>query len=55
VIQNAAFWDIVSVAGDLFVPLGTVEEIFNGLKFASQGVNAPHWQYQNGMAVREHQ
>lgn len=44
-ITQPGIKNTVSIAKALFTPVGTVEEIFNGMKFAAQGVNAPHWQY----------
>lgn len=49
VIMQASFFDVIAVAGDIFAPIGMVEEIINGIKFASAGTNAPHWQYWNEM------
>jgi hypothetical protein len=45
IIQQATFLDIVSIAKDLLMPIGTVEGIFNALLFFGAGTNAPHWQY----------
>jgi hypothetical protein len=44
-ITQPGIKNTVSIAKALFTPVGTVEEIFNGMKFAAQGTNAPHWQY----------
>jgi hypothetical protein len=49
VIMQATFLDVISVAADLFVPIGMVEEIINGIVFLAAGTNAPHWQYWAGM------
>lgn len=46
-IENGSFFTLVAIAGDVFVPLGTIEEIINGIQFAAAGTNAPHWQYGN--------
>jgi hypothetical protein len=45
VVQQATFIDVVAVAEDLAVPVGTVEAIINGLTFAAAGANAPHYRY----------
>ena len=45
VIQKATILDLLQVAEDLFVPIGLVEAIINGLTFAAAGTNAPHWKY----------
>lgn len=47
IILNGSFTSIISVAEDLLVPIGMVEEIINGITFAAAGTNAPHWQYAN--------
>jgi hypothetical protein len=44
-IQSPSFLNIIKIAGALAVPVGMVEEIINGIKFAAAGTNAPHWQY----------
>lgn len=49
VIMQATFFDVIAVAADLGHPVGMVEEIINGMKFAAAGTNAPHWQYWNEM------
>jgi hypothetical protein len=51
VILHATFIDVISVAGDLFVPVGMVEEIINGIGFLAAGNAAPHWQYWNAGCV----
>jgi hypothetical protein len=51
VILNATFIDVITVAGDLFVPVGLVEEIINGIGFLAAGTSAPHWQYWNAGCV----
>lgn len=45
IIQQATVLNILSIAKDLFMPIGTIEAIVNGLTFASAGMNAPHWRY----------
>jgi hypothetical protein len=45
VVQQATFIDVVAIAEDLAVPVGTVEAIINGLTFAAAGANAPHYRY----------
>lgn len=45
IVQEPTFEDVVAVAGDLLVPIATVQAIINGLTFAVQGTGAPHWQY----------
>jgi hypothetical protein len=44
-IENGSFFTLVDIAADLFIPLGTIEEIINGITFAAAGLNAPHWRY----------
>jgi hypothetical protein len=51
IILNGSFSSIIAVAEDLFVPIGMVEEIINGIGFAAAGLNAPHWQYANAGCV----
>jgi len=46
IIMQASFFNVISIAKDLFAPIGTVEEIINGIGFAAKGMNAPHWQYE---------
>ena len=48
VIFKATFWNVVSIAKALFHPIGMVQEIYNGLKFAATGAG-PHMQYGPGM------
>ena len=50
-IENGSFFTLVDIAADLFIPLGTIEEIVNGITFAAAGTNAPHWQYGNAGCV----
>lgn len=50
-IENGSFFTLVAIAADLFIPLGTIEEIVNGITFAAAGTSAPHWQYQNAGCV----
>jgi hypothetical protein len=45
IVQQATFMDLLAVAKDLGRPLGTVEALWNGMQFAAEGVNAPHWKY----------
>ena len=45
IIQQATFIDVLSIARDLLMPVGTVEGIINAMLFFGQGTNAPHWQY----------
>lgn len=45
IIQQPSFSDIISIAKDLGMPIGTVEGIYNALLFFGQGTNAAHWQY----------
>lgn len=45
-ILTGSFLKFIEIAEDLLVPIGTVEEIFNGAVFAAAGLNAPHWRYQ---------
>lgn len=44
-VESGSPKDFLKIALDLGAPIGMVEAIFNGMKFASQGTNAPHWQY----------
>jgi len=46
IVQKATFFDVLAVAEDLGRPIGTIEALWNGMQFAAQGVNAPHWKYQ---------
>jgi hypothetical protein len=45
IIQQPTFSDVISIAKDLGMPIGTVEAIYNALLFFGQGVNAAHWAY----------
>jgi hypothetical protein len=45
IVQQPTFWDVVSIAKDIGMPIGTVEGIYNALLFFGQGTNAAHWQY----------
>lgn len=45
IIEQPSFFDVISVAKDLLMPVATVEGAFNALLFFSKGTNAPHWQY----------
>ena len=44
-ILAGSFGSFISIIGDLLVPIGTIEEIINGIQFAAAGTGAPHWQY----------
>lgn len=44
-VQTGAFVDFVKIAEALAVPVGMVEEIYNGLTFALAGPNADHFAY----------
>jgi hypothetical protein len=46
-ILSGSFGSFIAIIGDLLVPIGTIEEIINGIQFAAAGTNAPHWQYGN--------
>jgi hypothetical protein len=46
-ILAGSFGKFIDIIGDLLVPIGTIEEIINGLQFFAQGTGAPHWQYGN--------
>ena len=45
IIMQASFGSLLKIASDLALPLATIQAIYNGLKFAAAGTNAPHWQY----------
>lgn len=45
-IEVGSALSLIAIALDIGVPIGMVEEIFNGIKFAAAGMNAPHWQYE---------
>lgn len=45
IVQQPSFGDIISIAKDLGMPIGTVEAIYNAMLFFGQGTNAAHWQY----------
>lgn len=45
-ILAGSFLSFIEIALDLLVPIGMVEEIFNGAVFAAAGTGAPHWMYQ---------
>lgn len=45
IIQKPTFGDIIAIAKDLGMPIGTVEGIYNALLFFGQGTNAAHWKY----------
>lgn len=44
-VQYPSFVNTIKIAEALFVPVGMVEEIINGIKFAAEGTTAPHWLY----------
>lgn len=44
-VESGSPVDFIKIALDIGAPIGTVRAIYNGLKFASAGMNAPHWQY----------
>lgn len=44
-IEAGSFLSFIKIAEDLLVPIGTVEEIINGIGFAAAGTGAPHWLY----------
>lgn len=46
-VLSGSFLKFIEIAEDLLVPVGMVEEIFNGMVFAAAGTGAPHWQYAN--------
>jgi hypothetical protein len=45
IVQQPSFGNIISIAKDLGMPIGTVEGIYNALLFFGQGTNASHWKY----------
>lgn len=45
IIEQPSFSDVISIAKDLGMPIGTVEGIYNALLFFGQGTNAAHWRY----------
>lgn len=51
IILKGSFSSIINIAKGLLVPIGMVEEIINGMRFAAAGMNAPHWQYGNAGCV----
>lgn len=44
-VETGSVIDFLKIALDIGAPISTIKAIYNGLKFASQGMNAPHWQY----------
>lgn len=44
-IQSMGVLSLLKIALALKVPIGMVQEIYNGMKFAAAGTGAPHWQY----------
>ena len=51
IVQHATFINVISLAEDLLMPIGTIEGIINAGNFFAQGTNAPHWQYQAAMGA----
>jgi hypothetical protein len=45
-VESGSVVDFLKIALDIGAPISTIRAIYNGLKFASAGLNAPHWQYQ---------
>jgi hypothetical protein len=45
IVMQPTFVDVIEVAEVLTNLGGSLEEMVNGLKFAAEGTNAPHWQY----------
>ncbi|WP_062906275.1 cutinase family protein [Mycobacterium avium] len=44
-IESGKVTDFFKIALALGAPIAMVQGVFNGMKFAAQGVNAPHWKY----------
>jgi hypothetical protein len=44
-VESGSIVDFLKIALDIGAPISTIRAIYNALKFASQGMNAPHWQY----------
>ncbi|BCO56107.1 hypothetical protein MINTM005_13510 [Mycobacterium intracellulare] len=44
-IESGGVCDFFKIALALGAPIAMVQGIFNGLKFAAAGMNAPHWKY----------
>lgn len=47
IVLNGSFTSFLKIAELLLLPVGDVEEIINGIGFATAGLAAPHWQYGN--------
>jgi hypothetical protein len=45
IVMQPTFVDVIEVPLILTKLGGSFEELINGLKFAAEGTNAPHWQY----------
>jgi hypothetical protein len=45
-VESGSVVDFLKIALSIGAPISTIKAIYNGLKFASAGMNAPHWQYQ---------
>lgn len=50
-ILAGSFTSFIKIAEDLLTPIGTIEEIVNGIGFAAKGLGAAHWQYWNAGCV----
>lgn len=46
IVLQPTFKDIVEIAKALFMPIATVEALYNAITFFAAGTNAGHWQYQ---------
>ena len=46
IVMQPTFRDVISIAKDFFMPVATVEALYNAILFFAAGTNAPHWQYQ---------
>lgn len=44
-IESGSVLDFFKIALALGAPIAMIKGIYNGLKFAAAGTNAPHWQY----------
>jgi hypothetical protein len=44
-VESGSVVDFLKIALDIGAPISTIKAIYNALKFASQGMNAAHWQY----------
>lgn len=45
IVMQPTFIDVISVAKVILHLGGSFEEMINGLRFAAEGTNAPHWHY----------